>query len=205
MENIFLKYVPEAAAEYCSSLHQQHNFYFIISQKRKSKLGDFRYDSSKRPVYTITVNYDLNPYLFLLTYLHELAHLQVHLKYKNRVLPHGHEWKEIFTALARPVLHESVFPADLLRVLLQYFRNPAASYYGNTAVAAVMQRYDSLQTIPHSGEVKLGALRSGEQFVFQHRLFEKIVLKRTRVLCKEVASGKHYLIHQLAIVKRKSD
>jgi hypothetical protein len=55
----------------------------------------------------ITVNVNLNPYNFLVTYLHEVAHLEVYRQYKRRQPPHGKAWKTHFRLLLIPVMSES--------------------------------------------------------------------------------------------------
>ena len=90
----FFDHFPPSVAEYCFQLWQDHPFDFIVSKTRDSKLGDYRFSPQKG--HQITVNHNLNPYSFLVTYLHEVAHLLTYQTYKNKVLPHGNEWKKAF-------------------------------------------------------------------------------------------------------------
>jgi len=85
---------------------------FIISKPRKTKLGDFRPAYGNKSA-RITINKDLNPYHFLITTLHEFAHLGCYLKHGNRVTPHGKEWKVIYAQLLGKFLNEQVFPEKL--------------------------------------------------------------------------------------------
>jgi len=111
-EEIYLllqKQVPENAAQYCFDLWLEDPFHFIISKTRASKLGDFRFRSDRK-IQTITINYDLNPYQFLITYIHEVAHYRAFKKYGIGIKPHGTYWKNTFRALMIPLLSDLVFP-----------------------------------------------------------------------------------------------
>src|SRR6478736_8245717 len=96
------KHIPPSSVDYCFQLWQQYRFRFVLRKGRITKVGDFTYRTGQTP--RITLNHDLNPYLFLVTYIHEVAHLYVHLKYGNKVDPHGEEWKNAFKHLMEPVL-----------------------------------------------------------------------------------------------------
>ena len=100
---IFEKFLPKESAQYCYDLWKKHGFEFKIKKSRKTKLGDYRFDP-KIGKHIISVNNDLNQYSFLITYLHEVAHLLTFQKYKNKVAPHGEEWKNEFKLVALPVL-----------------------------------------------------------------------------------------------------
>lgn len=83
-----------AAVSYCYDLWERYQFDFVAAKPRRTRLGDFRAQLGYRE--RITVNVNLNPYNFLITYLHEVAHLEVYRKYKRRQPPHGKAWKIIF-------------------------------------------------------------------------------------------------------------
>jgi hypothetical protein len=136
MKNVSLgSYLPDGAVDYCQKLYQTHRFDFFLSRPRRTRLGDFTVKPGIIP--RITVNINLNPYSFLITYLHEVAHCVVHYKYKGRgrrkVAPHGPEWKYEFRELLLPVMNESIFPGDILAHLLRYAQNPAASTENTTS------------------------------------------------------------------------
>ena len=106
---VFEKFVPLEAVDYCDELYQNLNFEFRVTRSRKTKLGDFRYQVGSKKA-SISVNNDLNPFAFLLTYLHEVAHLMTFNQFKGRVDPHGKEWKNAFKKVAAPLLTEQIFP-----------------------------------------------------------------------------------------------
>jgi len=186
--------VPEAAIEYCFKLWGLYPFQFKLNRKRLSKLGDYRYDPRDQS-HTVTVNSDLNPYQFLITYIHEVAHRVVH-KPRSRQLPHGAQWKSKFQELILPMLNPSIFPDDILRVLAKHMKNPKASTAADPKLVKVLAQYDSNTTqLP-----TLESVINGEEFYLRKRKFRKLEVKRTRALCLDLVNNRRYLISQIAEV-----
>lgn len=192
---VFQKFVPEHAANYCNELYKNYTFQFKIKKARQTKLGDFRIDLRTKKQ-TISVNNDLNPYAFLITYLHEVAHLLTYKKHGFKVKPHGEEWKQQFRDLIKPVLNERVFPSSLLPILINYFQNPAASSCADPQLLQALRKYD----VNNSDVKYLSDIKIGEEFVFQNRTFRKLEKKRTRSLCLELRTNRKYMISELAEV-----
>ena len=187
------KKVPIAAVDYCVALWGEYPFHFKIVKKRVSKLGDYCYDRRDKS-HTITVNHDLNPYQFLITYVHEVAHRAVH---HRRQKPHGIYWKMKFQDLMSPLLETKVFPEDVLEALTRHMRNPKASTAADPALAGILALYDPEgNSFPTLAEVAVG-----REFVFRKRVFKKLEKKRTRALCLDISNRKKYLISELAEVK----
>ncbi|AGA77087.1 SprT-like domain-containing protein [Echinicola vietnamensis] len=201
LARVFKVKVPEKAAPYCLKLWEEAPFHFTVSKSRVSKLGDFRFRSDQK-VQTITINHNLNPYQFLMTYIHEVAHHRAFSEYGTRIKPHGPEWKRTFKKLMYPVLTHEVFPRDLLIPLKRHMANPKASSYADFWLNREMRKYD-----PGWADVKaiyLSEISIGEAFELKGRKFKKIQPRRTRVLCEEIASGKHYLISGNAEIRLSS-
>ena len=59
-----------------------------VKKSRSSKYGDYR-PPLKGSNHLITINYDMNKYAFLITLVHEIAHLTNWNKHKDKVKPHG--------------------------------------------------------------------------------------------------------------------
>lgn len=192
---IFKRFVPESSAAYCLKLYDHYGFEFKIKKSRQTKLGDYRYDRSLNK-HVITINNDLNPYAFLLTYLHEVAHLITFNKHQNKVNPHGEEWKTTFRKVSEPVLNENTFPPHVLLAINNYFKNPKASSCSDPILYNVLRKFDR-----PSDDVTLKSLQIGDLFDFNGRIFRKQEIKRTRAVCEEVSSGKKYLISEIASVK----
>jgi SprT protein len=196
---VFQKHFPENVADYAFQLWQENTFFFKITRSRTSKLGDFRYSGKDKP-YQITVNGDLHPFQFTITYLHEVAHLLAHKKFGNKIDPHGHEWKSEFKALMLPVVRAEVFPPALKLEVIRHFQNPKASVSADPRLQFVLRRFTGEQTKPILSEIRLG-----QKFEFQQRIFTKLEDRRTRVLCLEEASQRKYLISKVVEVDLYED
>lgn len=195
-QELFSRFCPLAAAPYCAALHQQHAFQLVVAKARKGKLGDYRYIPGKPIRYRISVNGNLNPYAFLLTYLHEVAHLVAFEQHGRRIRPHGKEWKQKFQLMMQPVLNETVFPSALLPVVQAYMQNPRASAGADGRLFQALREFD-----PASGEKILADVAAGEPFLFRGKVYEKGTIRRTRILCREQRSGKLYLFSSHAAVE----
>jgi SprT protein len=193
---IFNKYIPLPAVTYCAELWVSHKFHLKITKPRNSKLGDYCYHPAKG--HAISVNANLNQYSFLITYLHEVAHLKVQKANFKKKLPHGKEWKDAFRKLLEPVMLENIFPSDVLIALQHYHKNPTASTGSHSLLANTLSNYD----IPKDGATILNSLHHNELFELNGRIFAKGELRRTRYLCKELKSGKNYIILGRALVQK---
>ena len=194
-------HVPPAAVAYCKQLQIDYGFCFRVSKPRRSKWGDYRYQRSGQQVrHTITVNQNLNPYAFLITYLHEVAHRVAFEQYGFRIKPHGKAWKRCFEQLLTPVLTEVVFPADVLRPLRHYAQRPRASTGADPILTLALRCHDAVSD--HSSEVPLSSLAPTTSFRFRQRVYVKKQVRRTRSLCQEIATKKNYLILETTLVER---
>jgi SprT protein len=191
-EKIYLtlkQHVPEPALDYCFALWKNNPFELKTTKTRQSKVGDFTGRKDTR-YQKITLNHDLNPYLFLMTYIHEVAHLHVYVRMGNKVDPHGDEWKRTFQNLFTPLLAQEVFPEPLLLELLKHMGNPKASSFADSDLTKAFRSYDKNA----EQHICLSDLPEGSTFQFQKRYFKKGKLKRTRIVCREVNSKRNYLI-----------
>ncbi len=194
---ILPNYIPENAVHYCFDLWVAHPFHFRITKKRQTKLGDYRYDPVRKE-HTISVNYNLNQYNFLITYLHEFAHLLTTEKYGRRVDPHGKEWKNAFKETISPVLNSLVFPDELLLVLQKHMSNPKASSQSDPRLVKALRKYDT----NYEDQLLLEDIDHGEEFLFKGNTFKKLESRRTRVVCHHLSSGRKYLIPKIAKVEK---
>ena len=193
MNKIF-EYIPFASHEYVGKLLKEYRFRLVLKNNRSTKLGDFRNDRSSG-TYTITVNKDLNPYQFLFTFLHELAHLVV-AQSRKRVRAHGVEWKTAFRTLVEPILTPSYFPEPLLSAIKRHMKNPKASAGSDPVLWTALKAFDT-----HTAENILDDLSDGDRFIYRRRQFKRIEKRRTRVLCKDLSSKRLYLIPAIAEIE----
>lgn len=193
--HLFDNHFPDNASHYCYGLWVEHSFNFKITVRRNTKLGDYRYNPGTQS-HAVSVNGDLNPYAFLITYIHEVAHLVTYKTYGKKVLPHGIQWKSSFQQLFQPVLNDLVFPPEVLGPLKNYLRDPKASSSSDQLLTRALRNFDKSSKLLHLAEIQ-----SGKNFKFNKRVFQKEEIKRTRVLCKEVKTGRKYFISKIALVE----
>ena len=122
-------YLPDGTFEPVVQLINQYKVHLTVTRARKSVLGDYRH-AVLGANHKITVNGNLNKYEFLITLLHELAHLLCFEQYRNRVEAHGKEWKNIYSALLVSFIQLGIFPADIQKSLQKTLLNPAATANG---------------------------------------------------------------------------
>lgn len=186
---LFEKHVPLAAVAYCYHLWQQYPFTFRVTRPRQTKLGDFR--AEVRPgaplavAYTITVNNNLNSSAFLITYLHEVAHLLVYQTKRRQVKPHGPAWQKAFREVMQPVLNGTVFPDSVLLPLTHYLQRPAASTGAHTALATALRQLDTAPADQHL----LIDLPEGAGFRFLEKEYIRGMKRRTRIVCTDKQTG----------------
>lgn len=196
MELVLQKYLPEGTVPYTIDLLLKYPVKFRIVKPRKTKLGDFR-TAPDQQIPEITINGDLNKYAFLVTTIHEIAHLKTWMKHKHQVNPHGKEWKQNFIDLMFPVVELNVLPKDVENALINSFTNVKTSSCTDQRLNRVLRNYDDF----HGDEILLEEISKNSTFVLQNKVFRKGDLRRTRFLCQELESGKKYLINALATVK----
>lgn len=190
------KFVPEGSEKILASWIIELNFDLVISHERKSKFGDFRHaHGGKRS--RISVNHNLNPYAFLVTFVHEVAHLTSFKKHGMRIRPHGSEWKQEFRIAMRPFIVQKIFPVKLEQALEEYLQNPAASSCSDDNLFRVLKSFDA----PHTAYVHVEDLPEGAVFISSGgRFFTKGPKMRKRYRCEEHKSGHTYLFSPIAEV-----
>lgn len=199
MEKIFAAIknrVPENSLSILENWFRDYTFLLVVSKTRHTKLGDYRAKRMHLP-HRISVNHNLNQYAFLITLTHEFAHLLVFEKYKNKVAPHGLEWKNQFAALVLILLERNIFPSDIAGILVEHIKNPAASSCRDFNLTVQLKKYDvGIETVLHLIDLPEGSLFS----LKNKRIFTKGQKRRTRFLCQEKSTQKQYLIHGAAEV-----
>lgn len=182
-------FLPEGSFEKVVVYIRQYKVHLTITKKRKSVLGDYRHASMGKN-HRISVNGDLNKYEFLITLLHELAHLLTFEQYRNRVEAHGREWKNCYSALLYDFVQSDIFPADVKMALQRSIMNPAATANGETDLLLVLRKYNKPQ---QTGLIPVAEIPPGQLFQTENgRVFMKGALRRKRFECVEVKSGLRY-------------
>ncbi len=193
---ILKKYIPEAAVNTIAEWIYVFDFKLKIKKSRSSVYGDYR-PPIKGHNHQITVNHDLNPYAFLTTLIHEIAHLSTWKKYGNNVQSHGAEWKREYRALLMPFLDETVFPEDIIYALKNYLADPSASMCSDARLFKALNKYNNKAT----ELILLEDIPINTHFLSDDETFVKLKKLRTRYLCTKVNTKQEYLFHGLAQVK----
>ena len=176
-------YLPEGSFEEVSQYLLQYKVQLTITRERKSVLGDYR-NSLVNKNHRISINGNLNKYSFLITLLHELAHLFTYEQFGHRVAAHGQEWKNEFSKILAQFLLKKIFPLDIQKALYKTLQNPAASSCADTYLLRILHQYDK----------KIEALSLGTVFKIKGGREFKIAEKvRKRFKCVELTTGKVYL------------
>ena len=191
------EFIPDGCLEDVLFFLHEFKVQLTIKRARASVLGDYRFAHSGLP-HRISVNGNLNKYSFLITLLHELAHLLAFEHHGKRISPHGKEWKQTFSNILAGFVQKKIFPEDIQAALQKALTNPAASTCGDEQLLRVLHLYDQkkpgvclVEDIPIEGLFKI---KNGQ-------VYRKGPKLRTRHKCQEVDSGKWYLFSGLYEVK----
>ena len=184
MKTVLQKYLPEHAVEPVIELIKTNFVHLKIVNERQTRHGDYR----KNPdgSHMITVNSNLNKYRFLITLIHEIAHLVAFKKYGRNIKPHGLEWKHSFQLLMLPFINPNIFPNEVLPLIARHFRNPTASSDTDAMLSMALKRYDSPNDKYFINDLPLGCffrIPSG-------RVFKKGHLRVKLFECMEVKTGR---------------
>lgn len=195
MSNTLLNFIPPESILQIEALLANDNLIVKVKNERKTKHGDYRQLPNGK--HQITVNANLNPYRFLITLIHEIAHFEAYNKYGRYIKPHGREWKRTFQHLMLPFLRPEVFPAKLLPLLAKHFKNPKASSDTDAPLALALKGFDESNDKTFVFEVPLNRAFK----LYNGRVFKRGNKRRKRYECVEVNTGKLYLFNPNAEVE----
>jgi len=192
--------VPAPARGYVGQLLAQHAVDLRLSQPRRTKLGDHQPPAAGVVRHRITVNEDLNPYAFLTTLLHEIAHAATWQRHRGRrrLRPHGREWQQEFGGLLRPILAANMVPPTVATALAHAVDRPAAATCSDRRLLLALAEFDP----PPVGHVRVEDL--AEQALFRVAgggVFRAGRMVRSRRACFDLSSGREYRLHGLALVE----
>jgi SprT-like family len=196
MSDVLSKYLPEHAVESCFELIKHNNVHLKIVNERQTRHGDYRKAISGK--HEITVNSNLNKYRFLITLVHEIAHLVAFEKFGRKILPHGIEWKMTFQRLMVPFIRPEIFPHSVLPLIAKHFKNPIASSDTDAKLAFALKQFDERKIDIHF----IHEVPNGSFFRIKNgRIFQKKGLRVKRYECLEVSTAKIYLFNANAEVE----
>ena len=182
-------FLPPGTYEAVLQYLQQYHVHLTIAKERKSILGDYRHRTYEKN-HRISINGNLNVYAFLITLLHEIAHLLQFEQYGNKVASHGKEWKNIFGQLLAQFIQNKIFPQDIEQALLRSLSNPSASSCADEVLLRTLKNYDAtpshlimVESVPENAFFK----------THDNRIFQKGQRLRKRYKCVEIKTGRLYL------------
>lgn len=195
MNDTLSKYLPEASVVPLLTLIQQQEVHLKIVNQRVTRHGDYKRlpDGSHQ----ITVNSSLNKYRFLITLVHEIAHLVAFKKFGRSIKPHGKEWKHTFQQLMLPFLRPEIFPNSLLPLLAIHFKNPKASSDTDTKLSLALKQFDPPNDKNYIFEIPYG----GTFRLYNGKIFKRGNKRVKRYECLELATGRIYLFNPNAEVE----
>ncbi len=187
-------FVPTASLPILSKYLTDWEVNLVVTRKRNTKHGDFK--ALPKGKHQITVNEMPNPYRFLITTVHEIAHLVTYKDFGLGIKPHGKEWKQTYRKIMLTFLTADIFPDELLKVLQLHFRNPKASSDTDSQLALALNKFDPKNEKNYIFELEKGVvfeIHNGRRFVRGE--------KRTkRYECRELEGKRLYLFNPNAQV-----
>jgi hypothetical protein len=191
------RYIPEHSIHFVLEYLKHYRVHLTITRERKSVLGDYRHAIGFK-AHRISINGNLNKYSFLITLVHELAHLVTFIEHGNRVEPHGREWKRLYSHLLKDFLTPQIFPPDILDALNHSLHDLPASSCSDEGLMRLLKKYDAST----NGLVMVEQLPEGSVFdAGGGKMFRKGKKLRKRYQCVEVATGRLYLFSPVYEVK----
>lgn len=190
-----LEHLPENSLELLVTWLEQFHVSLRITKKRTSKMGDYR-PPLKKSFHRISVNGDLHPLAFLVTLVHELAHLIIWESYGRKVRPHGEEWKKQFRSMLNEVFETGVFPDGEGEIVLRFIHGRISYRTFNIQFEKRMHALAPGDQGAMLSELPVNSIFS----IHNGRRFVKLEKLRTRYRCREVKTGRVYFISGLAKV-----
>jgi hypothetical protein len=195
LSDTLARYIPEHAVKPVFELIVANQVHLKIVNERQTRHGDYRRALNGK--HEITVNASLNRYKFLITLIHEIAHLVAFEKFGRNIKPHGDEWKITFQRLMVPFIRPEIFPQHLLPLLARHFRNPSASSDTDTTLSLALKQFDQPTDKNYVFEIPYGSVFR----ISNGKIFKKIAVRIKRFECMEISTGKTYLFNPNAEVE----
>lgn len=182
-------FLPAQALRMVMQYLQHYKVHLTITRERKSILGDYRFAGQGKN-HRISVNGNLNEFAFLITLLHELAHLVAFEKFGRRIASHGNEWKRVYGEILQQFLLSDIFPEDIAAEIRITMHSPAAGSCAEDGLLRVLRKYDRQR----DGRKLVEEIEPENAFITDDgRLFRRGNQLRKRIRCTEIKTGRIYL------------
>ena len=182
-------FIPANTYQLVEPFLLHYKVHLTVTRSRSTVLGDYR-NAIAGKAHRISVNGNLNQYAFLITLLHELAHLITFERYGHKVASHGKEWKLQFSELLKHFLQNEVFPNDIRLQLTASLKSPAASSCADDALMRVLRKYDNIK----DGHFLVEEIQQGSCFRTKNgKIYRREETIRKRIRAVEIDTGRVYL------------
>ncbi len=180
-------YLPAGTEKLCALWLVQNRVELYLPYSRKTKLGDFRSAHRGKPP-RISVNRDLHPLQFLVTFTHEIAHAQIWNRYRREVAPHGPEWKLCYREHLKQLLALDVLDLAATTAIRAHSVNPRASSSADCHIQKL--------TNPAAKGPLLDDLNAGDVFTLSGgKTFRALKKLRKYWRCEELSTKRLYRVH----------
>ena len=181
--------VPAYGMPLVARLVRSYDFAFRFAPPRLRKLGD--YTRKANGEVAITINADLPPELFLVTFLHEVAHLEALQNRTRREAPHGKRWQACFGALLTELCQsaEAAMPAPLHQALVRHSQAPTATLTADPALARLLLPAKPPRQALADGFAHVEMLAAGTAFAYRGKAFLLSGKMRTRHYGTDLQTG----------------
>ena len=192
-----MPFIPEKSLDEVVVLLQKYPIHLGLMAPRSRVFGDYRAPQKRGEFHKITVNGDLNKYAFLITFLHEYAHLQTFANY-GHVQSHGNEWKSAFRQLLQQFIQLDIFPEDIRLALQNYMIKVPASTATDPRLMRVLERYNTRKR--SENEMTVEQLPNKARFKYNGEFFEKGERLRKNYTCIRLSDGAKFRFSPVANV-----
>jgi hypothetical protein len=191
--------LPEGSKTIVEEWLKPFNCTIRLSKARTSKSGDFRPANRLVPYHRISVNANLNPYAFLWTLTHEIAHMRVWEAYKSRVRPHAGEWQNEFKRLLSGLTGKNIFPETVENEIVHIIHKRVhASGAAEHRLIEFLSDFDK-----NTGKMMVKHLPDDALFMIHNgTVFKKGRLMRKNYKCLCVQNNKWYYVSPVLFVKK---
>ncbi|MCL2416672.1 MAG: SprT-like domain-containing protein [Bacteroidales bacterium] len=193
-----MPFIPEKSLDEVVILLQKYPIHLGLMAPRSRVFGDYRAPQRNGEFHKITVNGDLNKYAFLITLLHEYAHLLVFVEHGPRAQSHGNEWKSAFRQLLRRLIQLEIFPEDIGLALQNYMIKTPASTATDPRLMRVLERYNTRKR--PENEITVEQLPPRARFKYNGDFFEKGERLRKNYTCIRLSDGAKFRFSPVAKV-----
>lgn len=189
--DLLKNYLPPGAMPYISDWLEGVGIVIKIKNSRRTKLGDYKFDM-KSGIHQISIDKELQADAFFFVLTHEIAHLKVNQTFGRKVKSHGTEWKITFGKMLVETLE--IYPENLKPFILNHARSPKAS------VGADKFLFQKLFLHEDHRDRLVENMSENQKFRIGKRVFERGSKRKIRYLCRELKTGRLFLVNGQAIV-----